>query len=47
MPKRYFRADGETWELIVRAAKASQESTSEYIRRVLKKDAGRILKGKN
>jgi len=43
-PKRYFRADDETWALIVRAAALSEETTSEYVRRVLSKDASRVVK---
>ena len=42
-PKRYFRADDETWTQIVRAAALSDETASEYIRRVLAKDATRVI----
>ena len=42
-PKRYFRADEETWAQIARAAELSDETASEYIRRVLAKDASRVL----
>lgn len=42
-PKRYFRADDETWAQIVRAAELSDETASEYMRRVLAKDANRVI----
>lgn len=46
MPKRYFRMDDEAWRQIAEAAEANGETMSEYIRRVLLRDAKRILNGK-
>lgn len=43
-PKRYFRMDDESWVAVVAAAEASGESTSEYMRRVLLRDASRVLR---
>jgi hypothetical protein len=42
-PKRYFRMDKEAWARIVRAAQLTGETTSEYVRRVLERDAGRVI----
>ncbi len=44
MPKRYFRLDDETWAMIVAAAESGDETISEYIRRVLVKDASRVAR---
>jgi uncharacterized protein (DUF1778 family) len=44
MPKRYFRVGEDDWAKIVAAAKASEETTSEYLRRVAMKDAAKVLK---
>jgi hypothetical protein len=44
MPKRYFRMDDEGWQQVETAATASDETTSEYVRRVLLRDSARILK---
>ena len=46
MPKRYFRMDDETWGQIVDAAEACGETISEYIRRILVRDAKRLSKQK-
>ena len=43
-PKRYFRMNEEDWAKVVAAAEASGETASEYLRRVLLKDATRVLK---
>lgn len=42
-PQRYFRADDELWAQIVSAAELSGETASEYIRRVLARDAKRVI----
>ena len=42
-PMRYFRMDDESWSQIVNAAQQREESTSEYIRRVMLRDAKRVL----
>ena len=42
-PMRYFRMDDESWAQIVKAAQERKESTSEYIRRILLRDAKRVL----
>ncbi len=42
-PKRYFRMDDESWEQLEQAATANEESVSEYIRRVMLRDAGRVI----
>ena len=42
-PKRYFRADDELWAQIGSAAELSGETASEYIRRVLGRDAKRVI----
>jgi hypothetical protein len=42
-PKRYFRMDDDSWAEVVKASEATQESTSEYVRRVLLRDAKRVL----
>jgi hypothetical protein len=47
MPMKYFRIADEDWQQIESAASASDETTSEYIRRVLLKDSARILKKKD
>ena len=41
-PKRYFRMGDEDWDLVVNAAALGEETTSEYVRRVLLRDAQRI-----
>ncbi len=38
-PKRYFRMDDDSYELVKNAALAADETTSDYIRRVLLRDA--------
>ena len=43
-PKRYFRMDDEPWQQIVDAAISSGETTSEYIRRILLRNAAKVLK---
>ena len=43
-PKRYFRADDDFWQRIVSAAELSGETASEYIRRVLDRDAQRVIR---
>ena len=43
-PKRYFRADDEFWERVTTAAELSDETASEYIRRVLDRDAQRVIR---
>lgn len=43
-PKRYFRADDELWARIGTAAELSNETVSEYLRRVLDKDSARVIK---
>lgn len=43
-PKRYFRADDELWAQVVAAAELSEETASEYVRRVLAKDAQRVIR---
>jgi hypothetical protein len=42
-PKRYFRMDDDSWAEVVRASEATGETTSEYVRRVLLRDAKRVL----
>ena len=42
-PKRYFRVDDEAWAQIIRAAELHGETVSEYMRRVLAKDASRAV----
>jgi hypothetical protein len=42
-PKRYFRMDDDSWADVVSASEASGETTSEYVRRVLLRDAKRVL----
>jgi hypothetical protein len=42
-PKRNFRMDDDSWTEVVRASEASGETTSEYVRRVLLRDAKRVL----
>lgn len=44
IPQRIFRMGEEDWAKIAAAAEASGETVSVYIRRVLLKDAGRVLK---
>jgi hypothetical protein len=46
MPKRYFRMGDEDWGLVEKAAAASREPTSGYIRRVLMRDAARAARHK-
>lgn len=43
-PKRYFRMDDDSWQRIVDAAEVAGETVSEYVRRVLLRDANRTLK---
>lgn len=43
-PKRYFRADDDLWAEIARAAGVLGETRSEYIRKVMARDARRILR---
>lgn len=46
-PKRYFRIKDESWEQIIKAAHAQGGTISDYLRKVLVKDAQRVLgKGK-
>jgi hypothetical protein len=42
-PKRYFRMDDESWAEVVKASEAERETASEYVRRVLLRDAKRVL----
>ena len=44
MPKRYFRIDDGDWRQIEEAAASGKETTSAYVRRVLLRDAARVLK---
>ena len=44
IPMRNFRMSDEEWETLKAAAKASEETTSAYLRRVALKDAMRVLK---
>jgi uncharacterized protein (DUF1778 family) len=43
-PIRYFRMEDEPWELVERAAKAGDETTSAFVRETLLKAAKRRLK---
>jgi uncharacterized protein (DUF1778 family) len=43
-PKRYFRMDDESWEIIERAANVGSETVSAFIRDTLLKAAKRRLK---
>ncbi len=43
-PKRYFRMDDDAWETIVKASEKAGETTSEYVRQVLLRDARRVLR---
>jgi hypothetical protein len=43
-PKRYFRIDEEAWAQIIRAAELCEVTASEYMRRVLVKDATRVIR---
>jgi len=46
-PKRYFRIKDESWDQIIKAAHAQGGTISDYLRKVLVKDAQRVLgKGK-
>jgi hypothetical protein len=42
-PKRYFRMDDDSWAEVVRASEAANQTTSEYVRTVLLRDAKRML----
>ena len=44
MPQRIFRMGDEDWQQVVSAAAALGETTSEYARRVLLKNAAIVLK---
>ena len=44
IPQRIFRMDNESWQMIQAAAELSGETLSEYIRRVILRDANRVLK---
>lgn len=41
-PKRYFRMGDEDWGQVVEASSTCDETASEYVRRVLLKDAQRV-----
>ncbi|MBS0266230.1 MAG: DUF1778 domain-containing protein [Planctomycetes bacterium] len=43
-PKRYFRIKDESWDMIIAAAEAQGGTISDYLRRVLVKDAEKVLK---
>jgi hypothetical protein len=43
-PKRYFRMDDESWEVILDAAEASEQTISAFIRDALLKSAKRVKK---
>jgi len=43
-PKRYFRIKDESWQDVIDAAAASNETISAYLRRVLARDSSRVLK---
>jgi uncharacterized protein (DUF1778 family) len=43
-PKRYFRMDDDSWELIQRGAEAGKETVSAFIRDAAMKAAKRRLK---
>ena len=43
-PKRYFRISDESWKQITKAAHASDGKLSVYLRRVLLRDAQKVLK---
>ena len=43
-PKRYFRISDESWEQITKAAHATDGQLSVYLRRVLSRDAQKVLK---
>jgi uncharacterized protein (DUF1778 family) len=45
-PKRYFRIKDEQWDQIIAAAHAQGGTISDYLRKVLVKDAERVLKKK-
>jgi uncharacterized protein (DUF1778 family) len=42
-PKRYFRIKDESWRQIIKAAAAEGGTISDYLRRVLLRDAQRVL----
>jgi hypothetical protein len=42
-PKRYFRMDDDDWEQVVQASNKTGETASEYVRRILLRDARRVL----
>jgi hypothetical protein len=42
-PKRYFRIKDESWEEIIAAAHAEGGTISDYLRKVLTRDAQRVL----
>ena len=42
-PKRYFRMDDDAWEQVVMASQKTGETASEYVRRILLRDAKRVL----
>jgi hypothetical protein len=43
-PKRYFRISDDSWEQITKAAHATDGQLSVYLRRVLLRDAQKVLK---
>lgn len=44
MPQRIFRMDDDNWAQVVAAAEETGETVSVYVRRVLLRDAVRVLK---
>jgi hypothetical protein len=42
-PKRYFRIKDEAWEEIIAAATAEGGTISDYLRKVLTRDAQKVL----
>lgn len=42
-PKRYFRMDDESWETVERAAKAREQTVSDFVRETLLRAAKRAL----
>ena len=43
-PKRYVRIDDDAWAQIRQAADLCEENVSRYIRRVVLKDAARVIR---
>jgi uncharacterized protein (DUF1778 family) len=43
-PQRIFRMDDDAWELVEKAAKSVQQTTSAFVRETLLKAAKRLVK---